>query len=1107
WRKAMEEEIQALEHNNTWDMVSLPTDKSAIGCKWVYAVKVNPDGSIARLKTRLVAKGYAQVYGVDYSDTFSPVAKLSSIRLLVSLAAIHHWPLYQLDVKNTFLNGDLHEDVYMEQPPGFVAQGESNKVCKLKRSLYGLKQSPRAWFGRFTDVVLSFGLSRCDSDHSVFYRQSHTGKIVLIVCVDDIVITDDQVGISALKIHFQQKFQTKDLGRLKYFLGIEVATSHKGISLSQRKYIIDLLEEIGMLGSKPVDTPMDPNVKLTVEDGEPLNDPEKYRRLVGKLNYLIVTRPDIAFSVSMVISQFMSAPCTTHWQAVLHIVRYLKGAPSRGLIFRDRGHLHIAGYSDPDCLEVTGYSDADWAGCLVDRWSTSGYCVFLGGNLVSWKSKKQSVVSRSSVEAVYCVMANVTRELQWIHMLLTEIGFSVTRQSTLHYDNQSAMHIASNSVFHERTKHIEVDCYFVCEKVNCGEHRLVYTRSEEQLADIFTKPLRSGRMSYIYHHLSGLIPSSLANIGSIRFLDLSHNSLSGPVPDNLFRSCSSLVYLSLAGNTLSGPVPNTLSRCLSLNSLDLSDNHFSSIPDFVTGIWSLTRLRTLNLSHNSLSGPVPEGVLALHNLEELLLRGNQFSGPLPIDIGLCPHLNRVDFSKNLFTGAVPESVQRLNSMAYFSVSNNMLTGRLPVGGVFQSLDQSALQGNLGICSPLLKGPCKMNVPKPLVLDPNAYTNQNDAHRQRNEAAYPTRLHRQIFLSVSAITAISAAILIVCGVIVISLLNVSARRKLAFVENALESVFSSSLSSGSLATGKLILFDSRSSPDCISNPESLLNKAAEIGEGVFGTVYKVSLGNQGAVVSIKKLVTSNIIEYPEDFSREVRVLGKARHPNLISLTGYYWTPQMQLLVSEYAANGSLQAKLHERIPSTPPLSWPNRFNIILGTAKGLAHLHSFRPPIIHYNIKPSNILLDENLNPKISDFGLARLLTKPDKHVIISRFQSALGYVAPEVACQSLRVNEKCDIYGFGILILELVTGRRPVEYGQVNVVILSEQVSTLLEQGNVLDFVDPSLEEYPEDEVLPVLKLALVCTSQIPSSRPSMAEVVQILQLIKTPVPERKEIF
>lgn len=460
---------------------------------------------------------------------------------------------------------------------------------------------------------------------------------------------------------------------------------------------------------------------------------------------------------------------------------------------------------------------------------------------------------------------------------------------------------------------------------------------------------------------------------------------------------------------------------------------------------------------------------------------------------------------------------KLQYLLAVNVSYNRLIGRLPVGGIFQSLDQSSLQGNLGICSPLLKGPCKMNVPKPLVLDPNAYNNQiggGGHHKQNHSESSPmnSKSHnRRMFLSVSAIIAISAASLILIGVIVISLLNISARKRLAFVEETLESMCSSSSRSGtSLATGKLILLDSKSLSEGLGDPLALLNKASEIGEGVFGTVYKVSLSDhqERTELAIKKLVTSNIIQYPEDFDREVRNLGKAKHPNLVSLKGYYWTPQVQLLVTEYAPNGSLQSKLHERLSSVEPLSWPQRFKILLGTAKGLAHLHhSIRPPIVHYNLKPSNILLDQNLNPKISDFGLARLLTKLDKHVISNRFQSALGYVAPELACRSLRVNEKCDVYGFGVLILELVTGRRPVEYGEDNVVILSDHARVLLEEGNVLDCVDGSMGDYPEDEVLPVLKLAMVCTSQVPSSRPSMAEVVQILQVIKTPVPQRMEMF
>ncbi|RVW60977.1 Retrovirus-related Pol polyprotein from transposon RE2 [Vitis vinifera] len=353
WRQAMVDEMAALHSNGTWDLVVLP------------------------------------------SDCFCP--------LLLSMAAMCSWPLYQLDIKNAFLHGDLAEEVYMEQPPGFVAQGESGLVCRLRRSLYGLKQSPRAWFGRFSSVVQEFGMLRSTADHSVFYHHNSLGQcIYLVVYVDDIVITgSDQDGIQKLKQHLFTHFQTKDLGKLKYFLGIEIAQSSSGVVLSQRKYALDILEETGMLDCKPVDTPMDPNVKLVPGQGEPLGDPGRYRRLVGKLNYLTITRPDISFPVS-VVSQFLQSPCDSHWDAVIRILRYIKSTLGQGVLYENRSHT-----------QVVGYTDADWAGSPTDRRSTSGYCVFIGGNLISWKSKKQDVVARSSAEAEYRAMALATCELIW----------------------------------------------------------------------------------------------------------------------------------------------------------------------------------------------------------------------------------------------------------------------------------------------------------------------------------------------------------------------------------------------------------------------------------------------------------------------------------------------------------------------------------------------------------------------------------------------------------------------------------------------------------------------------------------------------------------------
>ncbi|RVX18130.1 Retrovirus-related Pol polyprotein from transposon RE2 [Vitis vinifera] len=394
WRQAMVDEMAALHSNGTWDLVVLPSGKSTVGCRWVYAVKVGPDGQVDRLKARLVAKGYTQVYGSDYGDTFSPVAKIASVRLLLSMAAMCSWPLYQLDIKNAFLHGDLAEEVYMEQPPGFVAQGESGLVCRLRRSLYGLKQSPRAWFSRFSSVVQEFGMLR-----------------------------------------------NQRLGETQVFLGIEIAQSSSGVVLFPKKYALDILEETGMLDCKPVDTPMDPNVKLVPGQGEPLGDPGRYRRLVGKLNYLTITRPDISFPVS-VVSQFLQSPCDSHWDAVIRILRYIKSTPGQGVLYQNRGHT-----------QVVGYTDADWAGSPTDRRSTSGYCVFIGGNLISWKSKKQDVVARSSAEAEYRAMALATCELIWLRHLLQELRFGKDEQMKLICDNQAALHIASNPVFHERTKH------------------------------------------------------------------------------------------------------------------------------------------------------------------------------------------------------------------------------------------------------------------------------------------------------------------------------------------------------------------------------------------------------------------------------------------------------------------------------------------------------------------------------------------------------------------------------------------------------------------------------------------------------------------------------
>jgi transposase InsO family protein len=476
WTKAMSVEMEALEKNNTWKIIELPPGKKPVGCKWVYSIKYNAEGKIERYKARLVAKGYTQTYGVDFQETFSPVAKLNSVRVLLSLAANFDWPLHQFDVKNAFLHGELEEEIYMELPPGYEYGVAANKVCKLEKALYGLKQSPRAWFGRFCRSMKNYGYNQGDSDHTMFFKRDEGRIAILIIYVDDMIITgDDKAEIQRLELKLSKEFDMKNLGGLKYFLGIEVSRTQTGIFLSQRKYVLDLLAETGMLNCKPVSTPMEQNLKLEISPEQCPTNKERYQKLVGKLIYLSHTRPDIAYAVG-VVSQFMHNPSEDHMGAVIRILRYLKGTPGKGIKFEKS-----------EKLEIEGYTDADWAGNIVDRKSTSGYFTFVGGNLVTWRSKKQNVVALSSAEAEFRGMVKGICELLWLRKLLAELGMNTEAEMKLYCDNKAAIDISHNPVQHDRTKHIEVDRHFIKEKLDSHIISLPFVRSVEQVADILTK--------------------------------------------------------------------------------------------------------------------------------------------------------------------------------------------------------------------------------------------------------------------------------------------------------------------------------------------------------------------------------------------------------------------------------------------------------------------------------------------------------------------------------------------------------------------------------------------------------------------------------------------
>ncbi|WJZ94464.1 hypothetical protein VitviT2T_013319 [Vitis vinifera] len=479
-RIAMKEELDALTKNHTWDLVPLPPGQSVVGCKWIYKIKTRSDGSVERYKARLVAKGFTQEYGIDYEETFAPVARISSVRALLAVAAARQWVLFQMDVKNAFLNGDLSEAVYMQPPPSLSV--ESNKVCHLRRALYGLKQAPRAWFAKFSSTIFRLGYTASPYDSALFLRRTDKGTILLLLYVDDMILTgNDLSGIQELKDFLSQQFEMKDLGHLSYFLGLEITHSTDGLYITQAKYASDLLSQAGLTNSKNVDTPVELNAHLTPSGGKPLSNPSLHRRLVGNLVYLTVTRPDISYVVHQV-SQYLSAPRSTHYAAVLRILRYLKGTIFHGLF-----------YSAQSPLVLRAFSDADWAGDPTDRRSTTGYCFLLGSSLISWRSKKQTFVARSSTEAEYRALADTTSELIWLRWLLKDLGVSTSSATPLYYDNQSVIHIAHNDVFLERTKHIEIDCHFIRYHLVHGALKLFFVSSKDQLADIFTKSLPTRR--------------------------------------------------------------------------------------------------------------------------------------------------------------------------------------------------------------------------------------------------------------------------------------------------------------------------------------------------------------------------------------------------------------------------------------------------------------------------------------------------------------------------------------------------------------------------------------------------------------------------------------
>ncbi|CAL1409608.1 unnamed protein product [Linum trigynum] len=482
WNKAMQVEMTSIKKNDTWELTVLPEGARCIGLKWVYKTKLKEDGLLDKHKARVVAKGFSQQHGIDFTEVFAPVARWDTIRTFLALAAAHGWPVFQLDVKSAFLNGTLTEEVYVEQPKGFVIAGEEHKVYRLKKALYGLKQAPRAWYSRIEGYFVAHGFQKCPYEHTLFVKK--IGKSILLVSlyVDDLMFAgNDPQLIAAFKQSMEAEFEMTDLGRMKYFLGVEVSQCKSGIFISQQKYTREVLERFKLLECNHVKNPMTPGLKFTkAGDGILVNSTE-YKQLIGSLLYITATRPDIMYSVCL-LSRFMENPTRQHMLAAKRVLRYLKGTLGYGVLYiREAGEESLQ-----------GFTDSDYAGDVDDRKSTSGYVFFLAGGAVSWASKKQPVVTLSTTEAEFVAASFCATQCVWLRRVLCQMGWgeSVKDSTTIYCDNNSTIKLSKNPVFHGRSKHIDVRFHFLRDLANEGVVELEYIGTGEQVADVMTKPLK-----------------------------------------------------------------------------------------------------------------------------------------------------------------------------------------------------------------------------------------------------------------------------------------------------------------------------------------------------------------------------------------------------------------------------------------------------------------------------------------------------------------------------------------------------------------------------------------------------------------------------------------
>lgn len=500
WKAAIDDEYNSLVTNNTWILVDKPEGCNLVGTRWIFKKKLDANGNTTRYKARLVAQGFSQSKGIDYNETFTSVAKFTTVRMCFATAAITHLYQRQLDVKTAFLHGDIHENIYAKQLEGFIDRNNPDKVLKFVKALYGLKQAPRAWYDKLTSILKLDGFQRSTADYSLFLKGSGATFASVLFYVDDMIVSAASLdSIRAIVKFLKSKFEISDLGEPAYFLGIEIIRdkSTGTIKLHQTGYIKKLLQRFQMESSNPSDTPMDVNCyNQILQKGKGKDVPESdvfpYAQAVGALIYLaVVTRPDIAFAVG-IVSRFMSSPLPCHVTAVKRIFKYLNATSAHGLTYsKDMGY------------KVVGFCDADYANCPVDRRSVGAYTFLCAGSAVSWSSKKQTCIATSTTDAEYMALSQAAREASWLSRLAAELQIDIGI-ITISCDNSGAVALSSNPAIHQRTKHIDVIHHYVRQQIEHGRLLVNRISTKQQLADILTKPLPKISFQDLVQRLLGL---------------------------------------------------------------------------------------------------------------------------------------------------------------------------------------------------------------------------------------------------------------------------------------------------------------------------------------------------------------------------------------------------------------------------------------------------------------------------------------------------------------------------------------------------------------------------------------------------------------------------